>query len=257
MKMSNKNLYFLLITLTITCSCQSQSIIDSSKIVKPKQFAISDYKKNSFIIPAAMVGYGFFTFKPGFFKEINEFTNVHMPHSAKNASQKVDDILQFSPAIMVYGLNIAGIKGKNNVYDQTFIYLMSNLMLNGTVQYLKNNTKIQRPDLSDYRSFPSGHTAEAFASAEFLREEYKEKYPWMGYLGYGMAITTGYLRMYHQKHWVGDVVTGAGIGLASTRLSYILYPLIQKKFSNTKMKNTVVAPTVNNQTVGFQMVHNF
>jgi hypothetical protein len=255
--MFNNILYSIAITLTITCSCQSQTTIDSNRVTQQKQFASSDYKNKSFVIPVAMVGYGFLTFKPGFFKEINEYANVHITHSPKNASTQLDDLLQFSPAVMVYGLDLAGIKGKNNVYDQTFIYLMSNLFLNGTVQYFKNNTKIQRPDLSDYRSFPSGHTAEAFASAEFLREEYKEKYPWLGYVGYGVAVTTGYLRMYHQKHWVGDVVTGAGIGLLSTRLSYILYPLIQKKFTNTKLKHTVMAPNVINNSIGFLLVHNF
>jgi membrane-associated phospholipid phosphatase len=243
--------------LTITLACQSQTTNTPTKELKIKQLATHDYQIRSFVIPAAMAGYGFLTLKPGLFKEINEFANVHIAHSLKNASQKADDLLQFSPAVMVYGLNIAGVKGKNNVVDQTLIYLMSNLILNGTVQTLKNNTNVQRPDLSDYRSFPSGHTAEAFASAEFLREEYKDKYPWIGYVGYGMAITTGYLRMYHQQHWIGDVVSGAGIGILSTRLSYILYPLIQKKLGSYKMRNTVMAPTFRNTSLGFQLVHHF
>jgi membrane-associated phospholipid phosphatase len=246
----------LILTITITCYSQPQTIIDTTKEVK-QLYVLSDYNNKSFIIPGAMLGYGFLTFKPGFFKKINEYTNIHLSHAPKNVSHKLDDVLQFSPAVMVYGLNLVGIEGKNNVKDQTFIYLISNLLLNGTVQFLKSNTNVQRPDLSDYRSFPSGHTAEAFASAEFLREEYKDKYPWLGYVGYGMAITTGYLRMYHQKHWVGDVITGAGIGLISTRLSYIFYPLIQKKVTNLKMKHTNLVPTISNHSIGFQMVHSF
>jgi membrane-associated phospholipid phosphatase len=204
-----------------------------------------------------MTTYGFIALKSKDFKKINEYININIQHSAANASHGADDVLQFSPALMVYGLNIAGIKGRNNVFDQTMIYVMSNLILNGTVQSIKNSSNEQRPDLSDYRSFPSGHTAEAFASAEFLREEYKDKSPWYGYLGYGMAVTTGCLRMYHQKHWVSDVVAGAGLGIISTRLSYILYPLIQKKLFKIKMQKTVVIPSLKNQALGFQLVHRF
>jgi hypothetical protein len=246
----------ILTTLTVTSSVFAQSENDSTQIVQ-RQFASNDYTFKSFLLPGLMTTYGFIALKSKDLKKINEYININIPHSAANASHLADDILQFSPALMVYGLNIAGIKGRNNVFDQTMIYVMSNLILNGTVQSIKNISQEQRPDLSDYRSFPSGHTAEAFASAEFLREEYKDKSPWLGYLGYGMAVTTGCLRMYNQKHWVSDVIAGAGLGIISTRLSYILYPLIQKKLFKIKMQKTVVMPSLNNQSLGFQLVHRF
>jgi hypothetical protein len=246
----------ILTTLTVTFSVFAQSDNDSTQII-PRQFASNVYTFKSFLIPGLMTSYGFIALKSKDLKKINEYININIPHSAANASHLADDILQFSPALMVYGLNIAGIKGRNNVFDQTMIYVMSNLILNGTVQSIKNISQEQRPDLSDYRSFPSGHTAEAFASAEFLREEYKDKSPWLGYLGYGMAVTTGCLRMYNQKHWVSDVIAGAGLGIISTRLSYILYPLIQKKLFKIKMHKTVVMPSLNNQSLGFQLVHRF
>ncbi|MCF8342754.1 MAG: phosphatase PAP2 family protein [Chitinophagaceae bacterium] len=253
-----RKIFIIIITsLTVTSSVFAQSENDSSQIFIQQQFATNDYTFKSFLIPGLMTTYGFIALKSKYFKMINEYTNINIPHSAANASHLADDILQFSPALMVYGLNIAGIKGKNNVFDQTMIYVMSNLILNGTVQSIKNISQEQRPDLSDYRSFPSGHTAEAFASAEFLREEYKDKSPWLGYLGYGMAVTTGCLRMYHQKHWVSDVIAGAGLGIISTRLSYILYPLIQKKFFKIKMQKTLVMPSLKNQAIGFQLVHRF
>jgi membrane-associated phospholipid phosphatase len=246
----------ILTTLTVTFSVFAQSDNDSTQIIQ-RQFASNDYTFKSFLIPGLMTTYGFIALKSKDLKKINEYININILHSAANASHLADDILQFSPALMVYGLNIAGIKGRNNVFDQTMIYVMSNLILNGTVQSIKNISQEQRPDLSDYRSFPSGHTAEAFASAEFLREEYKDKSPWLGYLGYGMAVTTGCLRMYHQKHWVSDVIAGAGLGIISTRLSYILYPLIQKKLFKIKIQKTVVMPSLKNQSLGFQLVHRF
>ena len=97
---------------------------------------------------------------------------------------------------------------------------MSNILLTTTVFSVKKLTRQLRPDGSGYTSFPSGHTAEAFASAEFMRQEYKDVSPWYGIAGYAVATTTGILRLYNNKHWVRDVVAGAGFGILSTKLAY-------------------------------------
>jgi membrane-associated phospholipid phosphatase len=46
--------------------------------------------------------------------------------------------------------------------------------------------------------------------------------------GYIIAATTGYLRIRNNKHWLSDVVAGAGTGILSTRLVYHFYPKISK-----------------------------
>lgn len=43
-----------------------------------------------------------------------------------------------------------------------------------------------------------------------------------------MAGTVGYLGMYNNKHYLSDVVAGAGPGIASADLSYWLYPKIRR-----------------------------
>lgn len=48
------------------------------------------------------------------------------------------------------------------------IYLMSNIILNVRVSSVKKISHEMGPNGSDYLSFPSGHTAEAFALAAFL-----------------------------------------------------------------------------------------
>ena len=122
---------------------------------------------------------------------------------------------------------------------------------------LKKITHQFRPDSSKNNSFPSGHTAEAFASAEFLRMEYKDVSTWYGVAGYAMAITTGYLRMYNNKHWFSDVVAGAGVGMISTKPAYWLYPKIQRKLFKDKPMNTMIMPYYQNRVGGFSLVHNF
>lgn len=60
-------------------------------------------------------------------------------------------------------------------------------------------------------SFPSGHTATAFALASVLAEEY----PKYKYLFYGGAVLVGISRIYLDMHYASDVVAGAAIGLYS------------------------------------------
>jgi membrane-associated phospholipid phosphatase len=110
----------------------------------------------------------------------------------------------------VYALNAVAIKGRNNFRDRAMIYLLSNIMMGITVQSIKKIIKVQRPEGFGTNAFPSGHTATAFAEAEFLRREYKEVSSWYGMAGYAAAATTGILRMYNNKHWLRDVVAGAG-----------------------------------------------
>ena len=69
-------------------------------------------------------------------------------------------------------------------------------------------------------SFPSGHTATAFMTATMLSKEYGHLSPWVGIGAYSVATTTGLMRVVNNKHWLSDVLTGAGIGIISTELGY-------------------------------------
>jgi len=114
-----------------------------------------------------------------------------------------------------------------------------------------------RPDGSDQLSFPSGHTANAFAAAEFLRQEYKGVSPWYGVAGYVVAGATGYLRMYNNKHWLGDIAAGAGVGIISTDLAYYIYPYIKRKIFKNRSVSTMVMPQYQNGALGLGLVHTF
>jgi membrane-associated phospholipid phosphatase len=71
-------------------------------------------------------------------------------------------------------------------------------------------------DGSDYQSFPSGHSIAAFAAAAAVTSETKRWWPrsvWViGPLMYGGAAAVGLSRMFENKHWASDVITGAAVG---------------------------------------------
>lgn len=66
--------------------------------------------------------------------------------------------------------------------------------------------------------------------------------PWIGVAGYAVAAGTGFFRMYNNRHWLTDVLTGAGIGILSTQAAYWLYPTITKTFFRKRYKNIFVSP---------------
>ena len=215
----------------------------------------------SIVIPSAMIAYGAFTLTNKDLKRVNLAVKNKLWEDRKDGNGKrlhIDNFTLVAPALAVYGLNIAGVKGKNNLVDASLIYGMSHLI--GQVLIVSNVKKLtntMRPDSSNRFSFPSGHTAQAFISAEFLRREYKDVSPWIGAAGYAVAVGTGFLRMYNNKHWLNDVIAGAGVGILSTHISYWLYPKIKNTFIGKWKGNTIVATTYQNRAVGVGMIHNF
>ena len=72
---------------------------------------------------------------------------------------------------------------------------------------------------SDYRSFPSGHTAAAFAAASAISAELTAARPSLRWAAgvplYVGAATAGWSRMFDDRHWATDVAAGAAIGTVS------------------------------------------
>jgi membrane-associated phospholipid phosphatase len=167
-----------------------------------------------------------------FKKEIVEERNEHLSHF----HTRVDDYLQFSPLVIAYALDAAGIRSRNNFSNRTAILLKGELLMMGTVRGLKTWTHQLRPDGSAYTSFPSGHTAQAFAAATFLSEEYKDRFHWMPYAAYGLASSVGVLRMANNRHYISDVLLGAGIGILSMKAAYWTH---QYKWGKRRAKHTL------------------
>jgi membrane-associated phospholipid phosphatase len=194
---------------------------------------------HSLIIPSIFVGYGVLSLNFNALKDVNVWFKDQLWQPGQKQLFSVEDYFTVAPIVAVYAMNFAGYKGMNNIVDRSIMLGMANLISNGLVFGVKSLGYEERPDKSNRYSFPSGHTAQAFVSAEFARLEYRGGSPWVGIGAYAMAVSTAVLRMYNNKHWFGDVVAGAGLGIVSTRFAYYIYPSIKKRlFGARKIRET-------------------
>lgn len=148
-------------------------------------------------------------------------------------STHLDDYLQHAPSLTTFVLSISGVKGKHDLPNQAAIYIKSELLILATVYTLKNTVGEGRPDSGRRNSFPSGHTAQAFVAASFLAKEYGYKSPWISIAAYTAASTVGVCRMLNNRHWLSDVMVGAGIGILSTEFVYHTHKNRWRKGSKT------------------------
>jgi membrane-associated phospholipid phosphatase len=135
-------------------------------------------------------------------------------------------------------MDASGLNGANKVSKQIQLFGASQLSAALLVYPIKIIVSRERPNGSDNRSFPSGHATRAFVSAEFLHQEFGHLSPWVSIAGYTTASATAYLRLYQNEHWLSDVLAGAAIGMASTKL---VYWLNKKMKSRPQRKKELIA----------------
>lgn len=182
--------------------------------------------------------------------EVQQERNRYIPNFRHHA----DDYLQHSPIIVVYGLNCLGVKGKNDFANRTAILIKSEVMVGILTFSLKRITAVPRPDNSkEVTSFPSGHTAQAFAAATFMAREYGYKSIWYSIGAYTVATGVGVMRVMNNRHWMSDVLAGAGIGILSTNLAYLTHQYRWGK-KNTGGQTTVM-PSYDGQTGMVNIIH--
>ena len=91
-------------------------------------------------------------------------------------------------------------------------YAVGGFIANGIITYgIKFATGRTRPDESNRRSFPSGHTSNSFLTATIANEIYGNK---VGIPAYTLACITGLSRLHDNKHYASDVIFGAALGTA-------------------------------------------
>lgn len=150
-------------------------------------------------------------------------------HYLPNHNYKYDDFTQYLPLVTVWGMRLADLPARSKTNSEALTaHAISTATMTAVTHATKWATQRRRPEGAAHNSFPSGHTATAFAFAAILDAEYGADYPWLSAVGYGVASLTGAARIANNRHWATDVITGAGVGMVSTYVGYLLSDLIWK-----------------------------
>jgi len=173
------------------------------------------------IAPAVLITLGLATFADeGLLSrgEIHEWRDENFP----TFSNHLDNLGQFAPAVLALGLEAIGVEGRHELGRATVTFAGAAGITVLGVNALKSVTDVARPHDSATDAFPSGHTAAAFASARFLDRELGHRSSLYSLAGYGVATFTGLFRQLNDRHWLSDVLVGAGLGMLSTDIAYAI-----------------------------------
>ncbi|MDE6777901.1 MAG: phosphatase PAP2 family protein [Alistipes sp.] len=145
---------------------------------------------------------------------------------APSFSNRTDDWLQYAPAALMVGMKTCVYQSRSSWGRMLVSDAISAAIMAAAVNACKYSVRTMRPDGSARNSFPSGHTATAFMTATMLRREYGCRSPWFGVGGYAAATTVAVMRQLNNRHWMSDVMVGAGIGILATELGYMFADMI-------------------------------
>jgi membrane-associated phospholipid phosphatase len=134
-----------------------------------------------------------------------------MPNTAWAKNEKtwatVSDVGLYGLSALAIGLPIAK-RDKQGAFQAAGSLGAASLITTG----LKEAFPERRPDGSDRKSFPSGHTSVSFAAAASL---YNREGKAVGIPALAVASLVGVARVEADKHFYYDVLVGAAIGLAT------------------------------------------
>ena len=255
--MMKKVICLLILWLSPYCMWGQTSETDSLTLDKTTRF-----RPQQLILPVSLGAIGAVGVASPWLKSLNRDVRNGMADLRGSHYFRADDYIQYLPVISNFGLSLFGAKAKHSYVERVLITATSYAAMGVMVNAVKLSVKEQRPDESAFNSFPSGHTATAFMGAELVRTEYKDASPLYGIGTYTIACGTAFLRIYNERHWCNDVITGAGIGILSARIGFWLLPLERKLFRlDKKRKGTTVlfcpSYSPSNHNIGGMMAMSF
>ncbi len=235
--------------------CSGLATAQVDEFAPPKKngfFSENRYLKET-IIPASLLIGSILISDSDFEKDLQKSLRDQV---GNDFSTSLDDYMRDVPVLQMYIADIAGVQARNHWFDQTKNLIIASIVTELLTRQLKDITGKERPNGQDFRSWPSGHTSHAFVTATVLHEEFKETSPLLAYSGYLFAATTGYLRMANNKHYLSDVMAGAGLGILITKLVY-RYEHLFSWNPFLKDKNITLLPRYTEGTIGFHFVKKF
>jgi membrane-associated phospholipid phosphatase len=168
-----------------------------------------DYKvAESFIIPGVLLTTGIFLNHEDRKRDVNTFIRGNLGET----STSLDDYLLHIPLATIILADLINHEDRTLLKTHLSQFLLTELVTLSGTYILKWTVNARRP-LGGPRSFPSAHTAYAFAGSTYVFHILKDDHPFWAHMSFIPAIATGMLRISNNRHWSSDVLFGAGLGM--------------------------------------------
>jgi hypothetical protein len=226
---SAKSLLACLLLCFSLSTVHAQDSAALSSTGKPGRY----FRFKSIVLPSTLVLYGVLKpVIPAIEKADDKiWENVNANHP--DFRTKVDDYLMWAPSASVYILDAFKVKSKNKFTDHLILDAGS-IVVAGGIGFVMRKISGNIEVYNKYESvFPSGHVTNAFRGAEFVFQEYKNSHPVISYSGYLFATTVAVLRIYNKTHLLTEVLAGAGLGMLSTKLTYLVFDKVKYRHKKT------------------------
>jgi len=187
----------------------------------------------------ALVAVGSFGVCNGAFHNLDNTVRDGIANLRGDNCFRADDCLQYLPVVSYAGLGTVGVECRHSLRERLVAGATAYLSMGIMTNVIKYTVMEKRPDSNARNSFPSGHTATVFMGAELIRQEYGLG---VSIGAYTVAIGVAFLRIYNDRHWLNDVIAGAGIGILSARIVYWMLPLYQKWLHWNKSAAIAILP---------------
>lgn len=251
-----KIIFAVALTVSLPMEMCGQQADGDSLSANGRSMENYDFEWRQTILPVSLIGAGAVALAPGGIRNgSRSVTNGVIGIRGKGERLEFDDYVQYLPVAGSLILGCVGAKAKHSFRDRAFIIATSYATLGILTNVPKLCIDEKRPEFAGHNSFPSGHTATVFMGAELVRIEYGG---WYGVGAYTIATGVGFMRMYNGRHWLHDVVAGAGVGILSARAGEWSCRLWQRIFQKKGKKGnnlvfTPLATPMNGGYYGFAM----
>lgn len=217
--------------LTILLLTATRWLAAQDSIPQPR-FAPFDTHTRSGWITTTAVGTGLFA--TGSVTRAAIGNNFIPSHMTAEPGTGIIDAAQYMPLALPWIMKAFGTPTRSGWGRMAVSQGAAAVIMAGGVGLIKESGNYLRPDGSDMRSFPSGHSAWAFMGATMIAKELGGLSPWYTLGAYTFASGIAMQRVIDRRHLPCDVVAGAGIGILAAQAGYYIGDII---FGNRQLDN--------------------
>ena len=208
------------------------------------------FRPQQLIAPAALITVGAIGVSNDWFVDLKNDWRDNLYDWRGDRRFHIDDYAQYLPIASNVGLGFVGVPARHPFRERLVVSATGYVTMQTIVWVTKYFVNEKRPDSNARNSFPSGHTAMAFVGAEMIRKEYGNAW---GVGAYVFASGIGFMRMYNDRHWLNDVIGGAGVGILAANIAYWLLPVERKILRWDSSTDMSIVPIYNSDDKSFRI----